>query len=227
MGDAAIALVPAAGAGLHGGGIRKQYLELDGTPILIRTLRALAASPAVGGIVVAAPEDETERVTTMIADHSVLKVVAVVPGGPARQDSVERALAAAPAEYAMVLVHDAVRPFVTGRMIERSLAEAARWGGAVVGMPMKDTLKRVTEGTITAAVEREGLVRIQTPQVFRRELLADALASARRDRFVGSDESSLVVRIGGTVRVVEGEETNIKITTPGDLPFARAIIGTR
>jgi 2-C-methyl-D-erythritol 4-phosphate cytidylyltransferase len=223
-----IALVPAGGGGTRmGAGTKKQFRDLAGTPIVIHTLRRLVASNRVAEIVVAAAAADVAAAERLVGDYGFEKPVHVVTGGDTRQASVAAALAAAPTGFDLILIHDAVRPFVTVDMIAAVVEAAAAAGAAAVAIPVKDTLKRVDNGYLAGHVDREGVVRVQTPQVFRRRLLEEALARATADRFVGGDESSLVERIGHPVRVVAGDETNIKITTLDDLALARFIFDAR
>jgi 2-C-methyl-D-erythritol 4-phosphate cytidylyltransferase len=151
----------------------------------------------------------------------VPKILEVVAGGADRQESVWRALQRVPDGARWIVVHDAVRPFVTGALVERVRAAAAR-GAATCGIPVRETVKRVKDGAIEATVERQGLWLTQTPQVFARDLLWEAHEKARRDGFAGTDDAVLVERLGTTVAMVPGLAQNLKITTPEDLRTARA-----
>jgi 2-C-methyl-D-erythritol 4-phosphate cytidylyltransferase len=149
-------------------------------------------------------------------------VLAVVPGGRERQESVWLGLQAVPAAAELVLVHDAVRPFVSAALVERVLAAARRVGAATCGMPVRETVKRVRQSAVEATLDRDGLWLVQTPQAFRRDLLWEAHDKARRDGFAGTDDAVLVERLGVTVAMVQGLAQNLKITTPEDLQTARA-----
>ncbi|MGH7396229.1 MAG: IspD/TarI family cytidylyltransferase, partial [Candidatus Rokuibacteriota bacterium] len=151
----------------------------------------------------------------------VPKILAVVEGGADRQESVWRALQRIPESAERVVVHDAVRPFVTGPLVERVLAAAAA-GAATCGIPVRETVKRVKDGAIEATIPRPGLWLTQTPQAFTRALLWEAHEKARRDGFAGTDDAVLVERLGTTVTMVHGLGQNLKITTPEDLRTARA-----
>jgi 2-C-methyl-D-erythritol 4-phosphate cytidylyltransferase len=148
--------------------------------------------------------------------------VSVVPGGASRQESVGRALQAVPADAALIVVHDAVRPFVTRVLIDDVLAAARVEGAAICALPIAETVKRVAEGWVETTLDRSTLWAVQTPQAFRAALLREAHDKARRDGFVGTDDAMLVERLGHRVRVVPGSERNVKITTPADLRRARA-----
>jgi 2-C-methyl-D-erythritol 4-phosphate cytidylyltransferase len=222
----AVAVVPAAGSGRRMGARRpKQFLRLGGIPILVRTLRALERSRVVGGIVVATPPGAVAATRRLLARHRLRRVLAVVPGGPRRQDSVRLALAAVPPRTGLVVVHDAVRPFVTPSLVRRVAAAARRFGAATCGLPVRETVKRARAGTVEATLEREGLWLVQTPQAFSRALLWEAHEKARRDGIEGTDDAVLVERLGSPVRMVPGLPHNIKITTPEDLVRARRLVG--
>jgi len=222
----AIAVVPAGGSGARMGGRRpKQYLAIDGVPIVVVTLRALARCRSIEGIVVAAPADRVESTQDLLRRFRVPRVVAVVAGGRERQDSVREGLQAAPSGAAWIVVHDAVRPFVTPELVERVLAAARVPGAATCGWPVRETVKRVSDSVVEATLPRAGLWLTQTPQAFRRELLREAHEKAARDGYEGTDDAMLVERLGGRVAMVEGLPQNLKITTPEDLRTARAWAG--
>jgi 2-C-methyl-D-erythritol 4-phosphate cytidylyltransferase len=199
----------------------KQYLHVEGAPLLVHTLRALLASGRVHLLVVAVPDPWQATTRRLLQRHGLSSVVDVVAGGAERQESVWRALQAVPERTRWVLVHDAVRPFITRELIGRVLAAARRHGAAICALPVRETVKRVEGHTVAATLDREGLWLVQTPQVFRRTLLWEAHEKARRDGFVGTDDAVLVERAGGRVDVVLGLRGNIKLTTPEDLGLAR------
>jgi 2-C-methyl-D-erythritol 4-phosphate cytidylyltransferase len=216
------AIVPAGGLGARLGSRRpKQYLRLGSVPILVATLRALAAARSLDGIVVAVPSARVEATRRLLAQRQVPKILDVVAGGADRQESVWRALLRTPEDARSIVVHDAVRPFVTAALVERVLAAAAG-GAATCGLPVRETVKRVREGAVETTVERQGLWLTQTPQAFRRALLWEAHEKARRDGFAGTDDAVLVERLGTAVAMVPGLAQNLKITTPEDLRTARA-----
>jgi len=220
------AILPAAGLGTRMAGREpKQFLALDGVPILIHSLRAFAAVPRVTAIYVAARRTEMERVQAQVAEFGFSRQVRVVEGGEKRQESVSNALAALPAESDdIVLVHDAVRPLIDTAIIERTIDAVIETGAAIVGVPAVDTIKQVERtahgALITATIPREFVVLAQTPQGFRYGLLQRAFAEAEADGFVGTDEASVVERAGLSVAVVPGSQVNLKITQPGDLELA-------
>jgi len=206
----------------------KQFLELDGTPIVILSLRRIAACPQVTDIIVATRADEVHRLEERIARENFKQVVRVVKGGDSRQDSVAAALREVANDTEIVLVHDAVRPFVTAEQIARVIEEARRCEAAILGIPAMDTVKEVKRASlpedvalITGTVPRERVVLAQTPQAFSTELLKEAFARAEADGVNASDEAGLVERMGHDVHVVLGSERNMKITKPADMELAR------
>src|SRR5258705_9581995 len=231
-------IVPAAGLGTRMGSpsstkVRKrapskQFKELAGVPILLHTLRKFVASPEVHEIIVALRKDEIAGFRTQLEKQypEILnKRLQLVEGGEHRQDSVASALAAIAAEADdIVLVHDAVCPFVTPEIIAEVIATAQKHGAAIAGMPAVDTIKQVdrtAEGAvIKATIPRASIVMAQTPQGFRYSILKKTFEEAAADGFVGTDESSLIERSGHPVAVVMGSPRNLKITTPGDLELA-------
>lgn len=215
------AIVPAGGVGSRMGSPRpKQYLSLGRTPILVATLRALARTPGLAGIVVAVPGAHVAATRRLLARQRVPKILDVVAGGADRQESVWRALQRVPERARWIVVHDGVRPFIDGGVVARVRAAAAG-GAATCGMPVRETVKRVREGAVEATIDRDGLWTTQTPQVFTRALLWEAHEKARRDGFAGTDDAMLVERLGTTVAMVPGLEQNLKITTREDLRTAR------
>jgi 2-C-methyl-D-erythritol 4-phosphate cytidylyltransferase len=226
-------ILPAAGLGTRMAGPQpKQFLSLDGAPILIHSLRAFAAVGRVTAIYVAVRKTEMDRVQAQIADYGFSGRVRVVEGGEKRQESVANALAALPAaEDDIVLVHDAVRPLIDAATIERTIDAVAENGAAIVGLPAVDTIKQVDRtahgAIITSTIPREFIVLAQTPQGFRYGLLKNSFADAASDGFVGTDEASVVERAGHAVHVVPGSQVNLKITQPGDLELAEFYLRQR
>ena len=220
------AILPAAGLGTRMAGPQpKQFLSLDGIPILIHSLRAFAAVQRVTAIYVAVRKTEIDRVQAQITEYGCSDRVHVVEGGDTRQESVVNALNSIPANSDdVILVHDAVRPLIDGATIERTIDAVVEHGAAIVGLPAVDTIKQVERtahgAVITATIPREFIVLAQTPQGFRYGLLKDAFAEATADGFMGTDEASLVERAGHPVAVVHGSQVNLKITQPGDLELA-------
>jgi 2-C-methyl-D-erythritol 4-phosphate cytidylyltransferase len=226
-------ILPAAGLGTRMAGPQpKQFLALDGVPILIHSLRAFASVPRVTAIFVAVRKPEIERVQAQIAEYGFTGKVHVVEGGDNRQESVSHAMTALAAEPDdIVLVHDAVRPLIDAATIERTIDAVIEHGAAIVGMPAVDTIKQVERtahgALITSTIPREFIVLAQTPQGFRYGLLQRAFAEAIADGFIGTDEASLVERAGLPVAVVHGSQINLKITQPGDLELAEFYLHQR
>ena len=226
-------ILPAAGLGTRMAGPQpKQFLSLDGLPILIHSLRAFAAVPRITAIYVAVRQPEIERVQAQIAEYGFAGQVKVVEGGDSRQESVAHALAALPAQPDdIVLVHDAVRPLIDAATIDRTIDAVLQHGAAIVGMPAVDTIKQVERtahgALITSTIPREFVVLAQTPQGFRYGLLQKAFAEATADGFVGTDEASLIERAGLPVAVVPGSQVNLKITQAGDLELAEFYLRQR
>lgn len=227
-------ILPAAGLGTrmgrtsaeHAGTSRKQFMLLDGSPILLHTVRKFAASPRVSQIVVALRREDMDWVAELLREEARFQAVRVVEGGNSRQESVENALNALDPDTDLVAVHDAVRPFIDRETIEQAIDEAAQTGAAIVGIVPVDTVKQVTKAQasrarIRATIPRDKLVLAQTPQVFRYDLLRRAFQTAREDGFIATDESSLVERLEHEVSVVLGSDRNIKITKPSDMELAR------
>jgi len=204
---------------------RKQFMLLEGSPILVHTVRKFLASEHVTEIVVALRREDMEWVERVLTQEFSGRRVRVVEGGNSRQQSVENALATLDADTEVVAVHDAVRPFIDSETIRKVFQEAAETGAAIVGVPVVDTVKQVSRGTgtvhIRGTLQREKLVLAQTPQVFRYQLLRRAFDLARQDSFIGTDEASLVERLEDVeITVVPGSDRNIKITKPADMDLA-------
>ena len=223
------AILPAAGLGTRmGHETPKQFLELDGVPIVILSLRRIASCPLITHIVVATRGEDVERLDARIREEKFKQPVRVVKGGDSRQDSVSLALKHIPEDTELVVVHDAVRPFVTVDQIARVIEEARRCKAAILAIPAMDTVKEVKRASlpedvalITATIPRERVVLAQTPQVFETQLLKEAFAGAEEDGVNASDEAGLIEKLGHEVHVVLGSERNIKITKPSDMDLAR------
>jgi len=223
-------IIPAAGLGTRMGrsapekeGIsRKQFMLLNGSPILIHTIRKFVSSPLVSEIVVALRGDDMVWAKDLFKSQGLGAAVRPVEGGESRQQSVENALASIKDDTDLVAVHDAVRPFVSRDVIEKVIQEAHETGAAIVGIVPVDTVKQVHRNKVRATLPRERLILAQTPQVFKLKLLRQAFEKARQDLFVGTDESSLVERLEEVeVSIVMGSDRNIKITKPTDMDLAR------
>ncbi|HLK51050.1 MAG TPA: 2-C-methyl-D-erythritol 4-phosphate cytidylyltransferase [Bryobacteraceae bacterium] len=229
-------IVPAAGLGTRmgknsaekTGTSRKQFMLLEGSPILLHTVRKFAASSRVSEIVVAVRSEDLDWVRDVMKREFPGRRVRVVQGGNSRQESVQNALATLERDTDLVAVHDAVRPFIDLEIIDKVLDAAAETGAAIVAVAPVDTVKQVNRGTghvrVRATLPRDRLVLAQTPQVFRYDLLQRAFQSARDDGFIGTDEASLVERLDVEVTVVLGSDRNIKITKPADMDLARLFL---
>jgi len=223
------AILPAAGLGTRmGADTPKQFLELGGEPLVIFTLRRLAACPAITDFILATRSEELSFLEDKVSHARLGRPARVAHGGETRQQSVANALAQVTPETEIVLVHDAVRPFVTPTQIDRLIQEARIRGAAILGIPAIDTVKEVKRASlpqdvalITSTIPRERIVLAQTPQAFQYKILVDAFARAKQDDMVASDEASLVERTGQNVYVVLGSERNLKITRPSDMDLAR------
>lgn len=225
-----VALVPAAGRGLRmGGSVPKQFLSLGGEPLIIQSLRMLQAAPAVDRIILAVPLADVEYCEReIVSGHGFTKVMKVVVGGVERQDSVRCALDQVPSDTEIVLIHDAVRPFVTLRMIDEVVAAARKEGAAIIALPMRDTVKQVrADGVIERTVDRTPLWLAQTPQAFRRDWIETAHRKAHAEGVRATDDAFLVEWLGHSVAVVEGSGENIKVTRPEDLVIGEAILASR
>lgn len=225
-----VGIVPSAGKGIRmGSPVRKQFLSLSGEPVLVHTLRALQSCPEIHEIILVVPDEDMPFCTEQIVkEHGFSKVVSIIPGGTERQDSVYAGLQAIDSSPDLVMVHDGVRPFVTGEMVRESIQCAARGVSAVVGVPAGNTIKIADASLrVTNTPARDTLWSIQTPQVFPYRDLIRAYESAYRDGFLGTDDASLVERLGLPVQIVKGSNENIKITSPSDLVLGEAILKQR
>ena len=221
-------IIPAAGSGSRmGTDVPKQFLALGGIPILVRTVGRFLAFSDIRCIVIVLPADHLTAAEQLLQNHfpfDQYQRLLFVAGGKTRQESVLAGLNGLPPETGIVLVHDGARPFVSGRSIEQCLREAARCGAAIVAIPVRDTIKRVSAaGEILGTVDRSELWQAQTPQAAATDLLRRAYEYARSDGFEGTDEASLLEHAGIPVRVIVGSEENLKITRPDDLQLAATI----
>jgi len=222
-----VAIVPAAGSGNRmGRGLSKQYLSLGGVPLLVHTLNVFEKCPLVDALLVVVPPPDVEAVRTeMLPRWNLKKLAGVIPGGKERQDSVRAGIETLDRDTDIVIVHDAVRPFITAKLIEDCIRAAAEEGAATVGVPVKDTVKEVgADGRVMRTCDRNLLWLTQTPQAFRRDIIENAHRAAVRDGYRGTDDTSLVERLGIAVRMIRGDYGNIKITTPEDLVIAEALL---
>ena len=225
----AFALIPAAGMGKRmGASINKQYLQLDGLPIVARTIAVFEHSPDIEAIFLVIPEAEIPYCREhVVAACGFRKVSEIVTGGRERQNSVMNGLKAMRPHLAdddVVVIHDGVRPLITPELLRESIDVACSNDGALVAVPAKDTIKTVRDGIVIDTPDRESLWQAQTPQSFRFGTIYAAHLAAEQDGFIGTDDASLVERRGGAVRIVRGDYRNIKITTPEDLVLAESFL---
>ena len=219
-------IIPAAGQGKRmASGVNKVFLELGGKPMLVRTMLAFSAVSEVDELVVAAAGNEVDFLRKVLDKVPGLKPFKVTAGGEERQFSVANALQAVSPEADIILIHDAARPLVSAATITAVIAEARQSGAAIAAVREKNTVKIVGEdGVVQATPDRATLWEVQTPQGFQRDILLRAYLQAMQEGFVGTDDASLVERIKVSVRVVESDYRNIKVTTPEDLLLMEAIL---
>lgn len=222
----AAVIIAAGGIGKRmGQGKPKQYLELLGRPMICHTLDRFSDIADIKKVIAVLPDDFVSSFKSEILTRNRYpENWTATAGGEKRQDSVRNGLKLVPDDFDVVLVHDACRPFITKRLIEESIEVAYEEGAAIIAAPIKETLKRISNGNnINGTVDRQNLWGAQTPQAFRQGILKKAYEKAYRDGFYGTDDAILVERIGEKVKVIEGDYRNIKITTPEDLIIAEAI----
>lgn len=219
-------IIPAAGFGERmGASISKQFLLLADKPILVHTLERFQSSPLVDEIIIATQPASFSTIETMRAEYALTKVKAPVEGGERRQDSIANALKFVDASADIIVVHDAVRPFVHLREIEQSIETARYYGASIIAVRAKDTMKlAATDGRVERTLNRSSLWSVQTPQSFRRELLLTAYEHAAQHNIAATDDSFLVEQTGVSPIIVEGSYENIKITTPDDLLLAELLL---
>jgi 2-C-methyl-D-erythritol 4-phosphate cytidylyltransferase/2-C-methyl-D-erythritol 2,4-cyclodiphosphate synthase len=222
-----VVIIPAGGAGKRLKAQKaKQYLLLDGVPVLVHTLKVFQQAEIIDEIILVLPPDDVASAQKqLINKYGLTKVTAVVAGGKERQDSVKNGLSAISGKCDIVIIHDAVRPFVTQKLIHQVVAAAKSFGAASVGVKAKDTIKETKKDNLVAAtIPRQNLWLTQTPQAFKFDLLKKAYTAAYCDKYYGTDDASLVERIGSKVKMIDGSYENIKITTPEDLIMAEALM---
>lgn len=221
------AVIVAAGNSTRMGGVNKQFLLIDGVPVLIRTLLVFSQSDIIDEIIVAAREEDIPKMFAMIKEYKVLKVTDIVKGGKTRQESVFNAIRRSSPLSEYFAIHDGARPLVTEEIIENTVREAFLTGAAATGVRVKDTVKVVNEnGFITATPDRNYLWAVHTPQVFERRLYLSAIDNVLNSEMF-TDDCKLLEEYGAEVKMVEGSYENIKITTPEDTDIAQAILYRR
>ncbi|MCI6568941.1 MAG: 2-C-methyl-D-erythritol 4-phosphate cytidylyltransferase [Dysosmobacter sp.] len=222
------AIVAAAGSSTRmGGEVNKLLLPLEGVPVLARTLTALDLASRVDAIVIAAREEDILPFSELCRTYGIRKPVKVVRGGDSREESVLRAALEADPRTELLAVQDGARPLVTPALIDAVAEKAARCNAAAPAIPVKDTIKVAADGTVRETLDRSTLRAIQTPQIFEADLLKAALQSALEAGAELTDDCSAVERLGKVVYLVEGDEANLKITTPLDMTIAAALLQSR
>ena len=216
------AVIVAAGSASRMGGIDKVMAPLMGEPMICRTVRAFQESDAVSEIVIVTREDLILPISELCRDYD--KVKAVVRGGSSRQESVQLGLNALSKEVELAAIHDGARPLISYEVIDRSIRAANTYGAAAPAIPVKDTIKTVEGGIVVNTPDRAKLRAVQTPQVFDIDLLKGALVKAKTDGAEVTDDCSAVERLGMKIKIVEGDERNLKVTTPMDLKIAEMLL---
>lgn len=216
------AVIVAAGSASRMGGIDKVMAPLGGEPMIVRTVRAFQNCDAIASIVIVTREDLIRPISSLCRDMS--KVTAVVCGGNSRQESVHLGLNALPKGTKLAAVHDGARPLVSWQVIDRAVRAANTYGGAAPAIAVKDTIKVVKGGLVESTPDRASLQAVQTPQVFDFDLLRGALKKAEEDKAQVTDDCSAVERLGMKIKIVEGDERNLKVTTPLDLKIAELLL---
>lgn len=216
------AVIVAAGSATRMGGIDKVMADLGGEPMIARTVRAFQNCEAIASIVIVTREDLIRPISDLCRDMK--KVAAVVAGGKSRQESVHLGLNALPKGTKLAAVHDGARPLVSWQVIDRVVRAANTYGAAAPAIPVKDTIKVVEGRLVKETPDRSSLMAVQTPQVFDFDLLRGALRKAEEDGAQVTDDCSAVERTGMRIKIVEGDERNLKVTTPMDLKIAELLL---
>lgn len=224
----AVAIVPSAGLGRRFGADRNKPFETLGSkPVLIWALEALEKMSEISEIIPVLKETDIQAGTDLFKEYKLTKVKRIAPGGKERQDSVFNGLHFIKDNGSVVLIHDGARPFLEPETVRRALKALSGCDGVVIGVPPKDTIKEIDGELIRKTLKRDALISIQTPQIFFYQPLLEAYERAMKESFYATDDAALVERNGGSIRVVIGEYTNIKITTPEDLVIAEAFLKMR
>ena len=220
-----VAVVAAAGKGKRMGLVDKPFLLLEKRPLLTYALLTLENSSFVGEVVLVVEKNKISRAKELIKKYHISKVKEIVAGGKTRQDSIVLGLRKINSFSDFVLIHDGARPFLTGELIKRVILGAKRYKAVVPGLPLFDTIKKVEKFSfITSTIDRKSLWAVQTPQVFKAEIIQKAYFQAEKNHFWGTDSASLVEKIGIPVKIIKGDLYNIKITTQDDFLLAEAIL---
>lgn len=228
MKEKVIAIVPAAGLGKRfGHGTNKPFQPLMDKPLVVWVLEAFEAVDEISEVIQVLKETDMEQGVEIIERYGLSKVKKIAPGGRERQDSVSHGLKLIDDRSSIVLIHDGVRPLIEKSLIEESIRQLKDFDGVVTGVQPKDTIKETEDGIIKRTLKRDSLWSIQTPQVFRYSILSTAYEKAMKDGFYSTDDSAIVEKYGGRVKVIMGSYTNIKITTPEDLDIAELLLRKR
>ena len=219
-----VVIIVAAGSGTRmKSEVNKHLLPLAGKPVIVHTLEAFQQCAAIDSIVLVTSAENQAAYQALITEYGIEKVSRIVLGGDTRQASAYNGLRAA-GDCDILLLHDGARPLIAQQEIEAVIRDAAEFGGAVVAVPAKDTTVRAQEGFIETQLERSTLWQVQTPQGFKATIIREAYEAAARDGVQGTDDTGLVTRMGGTVKITPGSYANIKITPPEDLAIAEALL---
>ena len=218
------AIIPAAGRGKRiGASVPKQFLEIQGKPLLHHTLTVFASCKLIDYVVLVMPRTDVDEMgEDWLNKYEIVREVVV--GGEQRQDSVYNGFNSLEEGTDIVVVHDGVRPFTTPQMIIATVEAAQQHGAAITAIPVSDTVKQAADGFVKQTVSRDGLWRVQTPQAFQYGLLQQAFKKAKKDSYYGTDEGSLVEYLGERVKIVPGSELNIKITRKEDLVLGESLL---
>ncbi|OQX21362.1 MAG: 2-C-methyl-D-erythritol 4-phosphate cytidylyltransferase [Desulfobacteraceae bacterium IS3] len=220
------AIIVAGGKGIRmGGAVRKQYMTLGERPVLGHTLAVFDAHEEIDKIFLVIPKDDFDFCREILSSLRLQKEATLVPGGAARQDSVYNGLSAANDTGGIVLIHDGVRPFVSAEQITACISSARECGACILGIPVHDTLKQIKHNDyIEKTLDRETVWLAQTPQAFQYDLIRNAYKIAKKEGYTGTDDASLLERLGKKVKIISGSRYNIKITTREDMKLAKAIL---
>jgi 2-C-methyl-D-erythritol 4-phosphate cytidylyltransferase len=225
MKEQVVAIVPAAGIGERfGRGTNKPFAGLGNKPLILWAVETLQKTPEITEIIPVVKEPDIKPCKRLFEEYQITKIKRIAPGGKERQDSVFHGLSLIHDKDSVVLVHDGVRPLIEPSVIQNALQQLNCCDGVVIGVPLKDTVKEVRDGVVRNTPRRDLLWAIQTPQIFYYQALYDAYEKAMADSFYTTDDSALVERNGGRIKVVKGSYTNIKVTTPEDLLIAELFL---
>jgi len=216
-----VAIIPAAGMGVRmKTSTPKQYLELNDKPLLVHTLEKFQRCQSIDEIILVVPKGSLKETEQLVAKWRIDKLLCVIPGGKERQDSVREGLKNLPEKTDIVVIHDGVRPFISVQKIREAVEAASKHGASILALPVKETVKESRGSWVEKTLDRTPLMSVQTPQCFFNQWIQDAHSRAEKDNFYATDDAALVERMGHPVFIVQGEEKNVKITSPSDLKMA-------